>query len=176
MKAALVRDEDKFASTQKMVKLGFRRKIIVHSLNASDRVIDFLRKEFHLSDVSIGRLKHSETLLNTTHKKVEATNFMSIYLRRSKDPNNSDNIVDVVSAFEIYRELNLKFRPEEASKMMIDANEAWTLARDFRAEEIRMVRCYRCDLSFISPQSCDRPRKKHICPFCSDTEAENESS
>ncbi len=84
---------------------------------------------------------------------------MSIYLRRSKDPNNSDNIVDVVSAFEIYRELNLKFRPEEASKMMIDANEAWTLARDFRAEEIRMVRCYRCDLSFISPQSCDRPRK-----------------
>ena len=70
MKAALVRDEDKFALTQKMVKLGFRRKIIVHSLNASDRVIDFLRKEFHLSDVSIGRLKHSETLLNTTHKKL----------------------------------------------------------------------------------------------------------
>lgn len=32
MKAALVRDEDKFALTQKMVKLGFRRKIIVHSL------------------------------------------------------------------------------------------------------------------------------------------------
>ncbi len=44
MKAALVRDEDKFALTQKMVKLGFRRKIIVHSLNASDRVIDFFAK------------------------------------------------------------------------------------------------------------------------------------
>lgn len=101
---------------------------------------------------------------------------MSIYLRRSKDPNNSDNIVDVVNSFEIYRELNLKFRPAEAASMMIDANEAWTLARDFRAEEIRMVRCYRCELSFISPQSCDRPRKKHICPFCTDAEAENESS
>ena len=168
MKAALVKDEDKFALAQRMVKLGFRRRIITNSVDASDRLIDHLKKEFGRDEVTIGRLKLSETFLASTAKKVEATNFMSIYLRRAKDPANIDDINDVVDSFEVYRELNMKFRPTIAATVMLQANEAWTLARDFRADEIRMVKCSCCNMSFITPFDSDKTSKKHKCPFCED--------
>ncbi|TDB45582.1 FlhC family transcriptional regulator [Photorhabdus luminescens] len=174
MKAALVKDEDVYAMTQRMVKLGFRKKVIIHSLNTSDRLIDYLKKEFGSKEVSIGRLKQSETFLSSTAKKVEATNFMSIYLRKAKDPANTNNILDVVDSFEIYRELNIKFRPTQAQAMMLDPNEAWILARDFRSEEIRMVKCSKCGMYFISLYSYERAYKKHQCPFCTEAEVNKE--
>ncbi|MEI9534826.1 MULTISPECIES: FlhC family transcriptional regulator [Morganellaceae] len=168
MKAALVKDEDVFALAQRMVKLGFRRRIITTSLNASDRLIDHLKKQFGQDEVAIGRLKLSETFLASQPKKMEATNFMSIYLRRAKDPSNQDDINEVVDSFEVYRELNIRFRPSIAADVMLHPNEAWTLARDFRSDEIRMIKCIHCKMSFISPFDCDRSNKKQKCPFCED--------
>lgn len=84
---------------------------------------------------------------------------MSIYLRRAKDPSNQDDISEVVDSFEVYRELNMRFRPTIAADVMLHPNEAWTLARDFRSDEIRMVKCVHCKMSFITPFDGDRSNK-----------------
>ena len=88
---------------------------------------------------------------------------MTIYLRVAKDPEKVADIREIITAYEIYLKLHHKFRPRNSSGIIIDANAAWILARDYRTEEIKMVTCNHCSNHFISPYE---DRAKHKCPFC----------
>ncbi|HCF8051345.1 TPA: transcriptional regulator [Klebsiella pneumoniae] len=147
----------------KMVNLGFRKVIICSSLGAPERQIDALKKSSGQEDVGRGRLKIATTFLVMRQDKIEATNFMTIYLRIAKDPEKVVDIREIITAYEIYLKLHHKFRPRNSSGIIIDANAAWILARDYRTEEIKMVTCNHCASHFISPYE-DLP--KHKCPFC----------
>ncbi|WP_226887578.1 FlhC family transcriptional regulator [Pectobacterium aquaticum] len=94
---------------------------------------------------------------------MEATNFMTIYLRIAKDPDKVVDIREIITAYEVYLTVHHKFRPRNSSGIMLDANATWILARDYRTEEIKMVTCPHCDSHFISPYD-DMPN--HKCPFC----------
>lgn len=146
----------------KMVSLGFRKVIICSSLGAPERMIDSLKRNSGQDDPVRGRLKNSQSLLILKNEKIEATNFMTIYLRIAKDPGKVADIREIITAYEIYQNLYHKFRPKNSSGMLIDANAAWILARDYRTEDIKMVTCNGCNSHFISPYD-DRP---HKCPFC----------
>lgn len=147
----------------KMVNLGFRKVIICSSTGAPERQIDALKKNSGQEDVGRGRLKIATTFLEMRQDKIEATNFMTIYLRMAKDPEKVLDIREIITSYEIYLKLHHKFRPRSSSGIIIDANAAWILARDYRMEEIKMVTCNHCANHFISPYE---DRRKHTCPFC----------
>lgn len=146
----------------KMVSLGFRKVIISVTLGAPERLIDAMKKSCGQSDAGRGRLKNAVSLLATNSEKVEATNFMTIYLRVAKDPGKVVDISEIIMSFEIYQTMHRQFSMINRVPLHIDANAAWIMARDFRAEEIRMVTCVHCDNHFVSPYD-DRI---HKCPFC----------
>jgi hypothetical protein len=147
----------------RMVTLGFRKRIICTSLNAPERLVDALKRASNQEDTGRGRLKVATSFLTMKQDTIESTNFMTIYLRIAKDPEKVSDIRDIITAFEIFKNLHQKFRPRNSSDMIIDANAAWILARDYRTEEVKMVTCTHCNNHFISPYD-DRP--KHKCPFC----------
>lgn len=150
------------ALIQKMVDLGFRKVIICSTLGAPERLIDALKKNNGKEDVGRGRLKIANTFLVLKQETIDATDFMTIYLRVAKDPEKILDIREIITAYEIFRSLNSKFRPQNSGGIIIDANAAWILARDYRAEEIKMVPCIHCGKHFMSPYE----DKKHKCPFC----------
>ncbi|EOC0011714.1 FlhC family transcriptional regulator [Cronobacter turicensis] len=146
----------------KMVDLGFRKVIICSSLGAPERLIDSLKKNSGKEDASRGRLRNAASLLAMRQEKIEATNFMTIYLRIAKDPEKVSDIKNVITAYEIYLNLNQTLRARNSSDIMIDASTAFILARDYRTEEIRMVTCNYCGNHFITPYD----EKPYKCPFC----------
>ncbi len=148
---------------RRMVALGFRKAIITTSLNAAERLVDALKRNCNQEDNGRGRLKVATSFLAMKQDTIESTNFMTIYLRIAKDPEKVSDIRDIITAFEIFQNLHQKFRPRNSSDMIIDANAAWILARDYRTEEIKMVTCTHCNNHFISPYD-EKP--KHKCPFC----------
>lgn len=166
MSSWLKKDEEKFGLAHKMVKLGFRRRIITTSLKVSDRLVSYLKGAYEAEELTTGRFKSSVTIIANHSRKIEATNFMTIYLRRAKDPSNIDKIDDVIAAYEIYRELNIKLREKTKTEVMLDANDAWILARDFRSDVLSMLKCNHCSNYFISQYISVQRYRKHTCPFC----------
>lgn len=146
----------------KMVNLGFRKVIICSSLGAPERFIDSLKRTSGKDDVCRGRLRNAVSLLANRQDRIEATNFMTIYLRVAKDPEKVADIRNIISAYEIYLDVKRKFQPQQAVETLLDASAAYVLARDYRAEEVKMVLCSHCSYHFISSYD-DRPYK---CPFC----------
>lgn len=148
---------------QKMVDLGFRKVIICSTLGAPERLIDSLKKIRGQEDIGRGRLKIANSFLVLKQETIDATDFMTIYLRIAKDPEKVLDIREIITAYEIFQSLNMKFRPKNSGGIIVDANAAWILARDYRTEEIKMITCNNCGSYYMSPYE-DKP--KHRCPFC----------
>ncbi|EGT5675348.1 transcriptional regulator [Cronobacter dublinensis subsp. dublinensis] len=146
----------------KMVDLGFRKVIICSSLGAPERLIDSLKKNSGKDDVCRGRLRNAVSLLAMRQEKIEATNFMTIYLRLAKDPEKVSDIKTVITAYEIYLNLHQTLRGRNYSDIMIDASAAYVLARDYRTEEIKMMTCNHCGNHFVASYD----EKPYKCPFC----------
>lgn len=147
----------------KMIKLGFRKAIIMNCVSAPDRLIDALLKAHGKEACMRGRLKKSATILYPRGGRIEATNFMTIYLRLAKDPNNVVCIEAIIDAFEVYLDMHRKFRIRISDEGILDPTCAYILARDYRTADLFMSPCSNCGKHYAALYE---ENEKGKCPFC----------
>ncbi|MBJ2179998.1 hypothetical protein JC795_17550 [Pseudomonas veronii] len=147
-----------------LVHVGFRSAIIrIHTGMTRKQVTSLRKREGIVGPSESGPLPNAESLLAKKEATLEASLFMLAYLITAKSPRTTIDVEAVMAAHSQYYDCHAALRNGQLDlENVLEIDDAWVIARDYRSKEVTMRSCSTCHIEFVV--SINRP--KHCCPLC----------
>lgn len=147
-----------------LVHVGFRSAIIrIHTGMTRKQVTSLRKREGIVGPSESGPLPNAESLLAKKEATLEASLFMLAYLITAKAPRSEIDVDAVMAAHSQYYDCHAALRNGQLDlENVLEIDDAWVIARDYRSKEVTMRSCSTCHIEFVV--SINRP--KHCCPLC----------
>lgn len=149
----------------RMARCGFRSAIIRAETGLTRKQVASLRKRLGIvGPAESGPLPQAPSILSGKTKAMEASLFMLNYLYLAKTPRIDVDIDAVIAAHDQYFQCHAAIRNNQVDlENFLDIDDAWVVARDYRALEVMMRSCNGCHIQFVSSIHDSR----QCCPICS---------
>lgn len=149
----------------RMAKCGFRSAIIRAQTGLTRKQVASLRKRLGIvGPAESGPLPLAHSILTGKAKAMEASLFMLNYLYLAKTPRIDVDIDAVIAAHDQYFHCHGAIRGGQVDlDNFLDIDDAWVVARDYRAQEVMMRSCSGCHIQFVASIHDNR----QCCPICS---------
>lgn len=149
----------------RMARCGFRSAIIRVQTGLTRKQVASLRKRLGIvGPAESGPLPQAQSILSGKGRAMEASLFMLNYLYLAKTPRNEVDIDAVIAAHDQYLHCHVGIRGGQADlDNLLEIDDAWVVARDYRAQEVIMRSCNGCHIQFVSSVHDSR----QCCPICS---------
>ncbi|CAI9912124.1 TPA: FlhC family transcriptional regulator [Pseudomonas aeruginosa] len=148
----------------RMARCGFRSAIIRAQTGLTRKQVASLRKRLGIvGPAESGPLPQAHSILSGKAKAMEASLFMLNYLYLAKTPRVDVDIDAVIAAHDQYFHCHAAIRNDQMDlDNFLDIDDAWVVARDYRALEVMMRSCSGCHIQFVSSIHDSR----QCCPIC----------
>ncbi len=148
----------------RMAPCGFRSAIIRAQTGLTRKQVASLRKRLGIvGPAESGPLPQAHSILSGKAKAMEASLFMLNYLYLAKTPRVDVDIDAVIAAHDQYFHCHAAIRNGQVDlENFLDIDDAWVVARDYRALEVMMRSCSGCHIQFVSSIHDGR----QCCPIC----------
>ncbi|HYC03528.1 MAG TPA: FlhC family transcriptional regulator [Azospirillaceae bacterium] len=145
----------------RLIEHKLRTPLIVYHTDLSPAYLRELYKEMHGESPKAGRVPEAQNILSSRMRVIEASLLMNLYLRYAdrEGARRAIQIEPLVDAYDAY----LQIRAGMADKNLLDINEAWVLARQYRSEELSASRCAPCAAVFFTVPD---QKVETNCPAC----------
>lgn len=158
---------------RKMIGAGFRSVVVRNSTGVSRKIIENMRKNSDAPESSCGPLSSAETLIKSNAAAVEATIFLLSYRQLAIKPDEEIDVEAVIAAFDVYQDAHGAARGGKVDEtVLLDINDAWVIARDYRSAELSEHYCGHCGISFFRPVRLSQKS----CPLCQLQDVEDQPS
>ena len=137
-----------------LISVGIRPNIVTLDTGLSVPLLRNIYREVHGVRATSGPLPSPEGILRTRARYVEACTLLPLYIKLADRPNEQVDLDALVEAGDLQGQA----MPKE-----IDINQAWVLARAFRAGSILLTTCRNCRATLIGAPT---HRLRPDCPFC----------
>lgn len=147
-----------------LVKAGFRSAIIRLHTGLTRKQVTSLRKKLGVCGPSeSGPLPNAESLLVKRAVSLEASLFMLAYLITADKPREAVDIHAVMAAHTQYLDSHSALRGGNLDlENILELDDAWLIARDYRSQEVTMRSCSNCHIEFVASIN----HRRHACPLC----------
>lgn len=147
-----------------LVKAGFRSAIIRLHTGLTRKQVTSLRKKLGVCGPSeSGPLPNAESLLVKRPVSLEASLFMLAYLITAEKPREAIDIHAVMAAHTQYLDSHSSLRGGNMDlENILELDDAWLVARDYRSQEVTMRTCNSCHVEFVASIN----HRRHACPLC----------
>ncbi|HBN7932908.1 FlhC family transcriptional regulator [Pseudomonas aeruginosa] len=148
----------------RMARCGFRSAIIRVQTGMTRKQVASLRKRLNIvGPAESGPLPLAHSILSKKARAMEASLFMLNYLYLAKSPRNDVDIDAVIAAHDQYMNCHVGVRGGQADlENLLEIDDAWVVARDYRTQEVMMRSCSGCHIQFVASVQDSR----QCCPIC----------
>lgn len=148
----------------RMARCGFRSAIIRVQTGLTRKQVASLRKRLNIvGPAESGPLPQAHSILSGKARAMEASLFMLNYLYLAKNPRNDVDIDAVIAAHDQYLHCHVGIRGGQADlDNLLEIDDAWVVARDYRGQEVMMRSCSGCHIQFVASVQ----DSKQCCPIC----------
>lgn len=148
---------------ERLVRLGFRTKVIVHHTRLSQKIVREIYRQVSGRSPRSGRLPQCDGVCKTRKHLCEASIVISLYQAISaRDVTREVDMDALVEAIRFYR--------SRVERPLLEPSHVWVLARDLRSGRggadsalVRLVRCATCGADYLV---VSQQRFRQQCPFC----------
>lgn len=159
-------DETKAIAT--LLEQGFHTFVISALLHVDPRIVkNRCRSRTSVQTrAKFSRVPSISTLSRDGLKWREVGVLLGAYLTVAENPFESISAEALIAATKIYQKIHLEINSGCAQEHMLDANAAFSIAREYRDGTLKYVSCQGCRIKFsrlISAGNYPSPSK---CPVC----------